>query len=380
MGYLKNKQIEYQERGYSSIDSIICTSCVGDHAIKSFIRNIGTKNKCDYCSKIRKCCKLEDLIGHIVESIRFEFEDATGCMHWEGKEGGFIGARTYDNYNMVFDKLSPEMGIEDEAVLTDIYKTLNDSIEWCDKDPYALRIHEEDYIEWKQFCKSAKSPTSSFEDIALKSQILYKITEHFQELGLIKNINKDTGFYRSVIHDKAENVDSAKRIGSAPVKYAAANRMSRKGVSMFYGAEDIETTLKEIGAKPSDTVTSAKFYPSERIKVLDLTQLDSIEFPSLFDPTKRHLRSPLIFMRNFATDVSKKCNGKPIQYLPTQIFTEHIRNFYKEFKLSGIIYNSSLVKGKKCCVLFFNNEHCIECNSNLKNALYMDKASLKNIN
>lgn len=42
MGYLKNKQIEYQERGYSSIDSIICTSCVGDHALKPLIRNIGT--------------------------------------------------------------------------------------------------------------------------------------------------------------------------------------------------------------------------------------------------------------------------------------------------------------------------------------------------
>lgn len=380
MGYWKNKQIEYNERGYSSINSIICTGCVGDHALKSLIKSIGTKNKCDYCSRTRICCNFEDLIGHIVKSIRFEYEDANGCMYWEGKEGGFIGANTYDNYDMVFDILAPEMGIEDEDVLTDIYNTLNDSIVWCNEDPYALRIHEKDYIDWKQFCKSAKRSTSSFDDKASNSQILYKITEHFEELGLIRIINKNIGFYRSVIHDRTEIVNSAKRIGSAPVEFAKANRMSRQGVSMFYGAEDIQTTLKEIGAKQSDTVTSAKFYPNRRIRVLDLTQLECIAFPSLFDATKRHLRSPLIFMRNFATDVSKKCSGKTIQYLPTQVFTEHIRNFYKEFKLNGIIYNSSQVNGKKCCVLFFDNEHCIECNSNLKDALCMDKASLKRIN
>lgn len=380
MGYWKNKQIEYQERGYSSISTVICSGCVGDYSLKSFIRNNGIKEKCDYCSKTRICCNLEDLIGHIVKSIKSEYEDATGCMCWDSKEGGFIGAETNDSYDMVFDILAPEMKIENEKILLDIYNTLDDSIVWCYKDPYALRIHEEDYHDWKEFCEYAKHSTDSFEDKASKPPILLKITKHFEELGLIRTLSKNTGFYRSVIHDAAEVVNSAKRIGSAPAGLAKENRMSQQCVSVFYGAEDIQTTLVEIGAKPTDAVTSAKFYPSRRIQVLDLTQLESMPFPSLFDDGKRHLRSPLIFMKNFATDVSEKCNGNVIEYLPTQVFTEHIRSFYKRIKIDGIIYNSSQSKGKKCCVLFFDNEHCVDGKSNSNDVLYIDRTSLQRIN
>lgn len=383
MGYWKNKLIEWEDRGYGSIDTIVCSCCFGDYAIKAFIKKNGTKQKCSYCGKTRVATDLEEVLGLIVRSASAEYEDANGCMGWDHEEGGFHGAPTYDNWDFVRDILNYEMRIENEELVRDIIDTLNHSVTWCEDNPYNLRIHEEDYLDWQNFCRSVKSRRSSLSKLASSYDILDGIGEYIDKLGLIVRIKKSDGFYRSRPHEKFEKFNLAKDIGSAPSCRAKENRMSPEGMSMFYGAEDIDTTLLEIRADAKQSVTSAKFHPTKTLHVLDLTKLEQLTFPSLFDEDNRIKRSPLIFLKNCAADISKPIYKKESkEYRPTQVFTEYIKNIYKlndHEILDGIIYKSSW-NGRKCYVLFFDHDQCTDDRDEKTKKLWMDEASLTRMN
>ncbi|MPM30901.1 hypothetical protein SDC9_77454 [bioreactor metagenome] len=376
MGYWKNKLLEWDQRGYGSIGTVVCHGCFGDYAIKEYIKRHGKRQKCDYCHNIRKSHSLEEVIGLIVESAYAEYEDANGCMGYESKEGGFIGANTFDAYDFIHDELNQEMEIENEDLLNDITNTISDSITWCEYNPYGLRLHEYDYQEWEKFTNEVKKTPSKK---IMSYDILKKISLYIEELDLIVQSGKGCGFYRSRGHTKLETYSSAKSLGAPPTDSATANRFSKCGESMFYGAEDIDTTLEEIADQKYEAVTTAKFYPTRSLLLLDLTKIKKIKWISLFDE-RRELRSPLIFLREFQKAIAQPVNGVIEEYLPTQMFSTYLRTIFKTATgacLDGIIYESSRIANKKCYALFFNNDDMVENKSNKFNKLWVDKSTIK---
>jgi hypothetical protein len=379
MGYWKNKLAEWEQRGYKDIDTMVCHCCFGDYAIKDYIKLHGERQKCDYCHKVRKSCSLEKVIGLIVESANTEYEDATGCMGFCSEEGGFIGADTFDVYDFVYDVLNQEMNIENEELLKDIYNTLDDSVTWCDSDPYGLRLHESDFLEWKEYTDAVKkNPSRS----VTSYPILQKVANYLEELDLIVLSSKSHGFYRSRGHERHETFSTAKALGAPPAKNAAANRFSQSGQSMFYGADDIETTLAEINVLNYEAVTSAMFYPTKRLLLLDLTKIKSIKWISLFDTERRDLRSPLVFLKRFQEAISQPVNGVEEEYLPTQLFSTYLKTIFKTedgTQLDGILYESSKIPDKECCALFFDNDDMSDFKNCKFKKLYIDKDTITKV-
>lgn len=373
MGYWKNKQIEWDQRGYKSIDTVVCHCCFDDYAIKNYIKLNGEQQKCDYCHKFRKAYSLEKVIGLIVESSKTEYEDATDCMGYCSKEGGFIGAATFDMYDFVHDILNEEMNVDNEKLLNDICSTINDNITWCEINPYGLRLHESDFLEWEKYCDDVKKNPSR--DVT-NFLILQKVSNYLEKLNLIVYSKKSQGFYRSRGHKKHERPTTAKELGAPPAIYAAANRFSQSGQSMFYGAYNIETTLAEINATNYEAVTSAMFYPTKKLLLLDLTKINEIKWISLFDDERRSLRSPLVFLKKFQESISQPVNGVEENYLPTQLFCIYLKTIFiteTGAKLDGIIYESSKTPGKRCCALFFDNNDMSDYKCNKHKKLFMDK-------
>jgi len=79
-----------------------------------------------------------------------------------------------------------------------------------------------------------------------------------------------------------------------------------------------------------------------------------------------HMRSTLIFMQSFVSDLSKPISRdgtEQIDYVPTQVFTEYVRHLYRctdgEHPM-GIIYPSARRNGGKSVVLFIENEGCCD--------------------
>ena len=155
MGFAKNQMMEQEERGYGSIDKVVCDNCVGDYALKQYITDNGDEETCDYCNNEGVCIDVESLIGKIMDGIHFEYEKVVNCMGVE--KGEYIGAKTWDTYDLFYDELGPDMELNDD-LMDDIVETVNDTT-WCEIDPYRLRESKERSSMWSAFSQMVKTRT-----------------------------------------------------------------------------------------------------------------------------------------------------------------------------------------------------------------------------
>ncbi|MDL2281366.1 RES domain-containing protein, partial [Selenomonadales bacterium OttesenSCG-928-I06] len=353
MGFHKNQMLKYQERGYSYIDKVACEFCVGDYALKQFIANNGKNKICDYCSKDNVCIDVESLIGKIMDGISHEYEEAANCMSVE--KGEYIGACTWDTHDLMHEKLADVMELNNE-LLEDIVKTM-DLTSWCEKDPYQLRQSRERVSMWNAFTEMVKKNTryvffrmhkkeNYYEDLPFL--ILDHIGEGAKKLDLIKKLPRGTKFYRGRMHDNTKTIKYDCELSSPPHEKAKSNRMSAEGIAVFYGANDILTTITEIYDSKYKYATIAAFENLNDLQILDLTEIEKIPFPSLFDEDRWMHREPLKFFRKLTENLTRPIDVmKNIEYIPAQIVAEYFRFLctYDNKPIDGIAYGSSKPQG-----------------------------------
>lgn len=393
VGQAKNLMIEYQERGYGASDALVCYECVGDYYLKEYISDRGSQATCDYCGMSRKkCIGLEDLMNPIMDGILSEYEDATGCMGWDGREGGFLGAETWDSWDLVHDELWDEIGAESSTLLADIADLINSGITWCYRDPYSLREDDEQYFTWKSFCEQLKNDVRYVFFMAppceddyngkhyRPSDILEKIGESISDLNLVTTLPENERFYRGRMHNQSEHVGDARTLGPPPDK-ARSGRMNPEGISVFYAALDEMTALKEIYNGRKSQATIGTFYNLRKLNVIDISGIPSTPLPSLFDIEKKAERTSLLFLKKFTDEITSHVNDDDmLAYIPTQVVAEYFRHVFRtdngRQKIDGIIYPSSINKGGKCIVLFYDSTHCSDDKDKI---LWLDKSSLRHI-
>ncbi len=366
-------------------DKYVCAKCFSDYAIKEFIEQNAFDKKCSYCpneSDEPIAAPLEEVIEFIREGIETEWDNPVNCVGWESAEGGWMGARVIDTYELLTEEIE-ELQDTNEKVLDDIIYSLDQK--WCQRDPYGLPDEEALFLSWTAFADQVKYHTRYIflrlneqkefpydSDIIPVSKMLDRLSDELSELeeeNLLTMIRVGSKIFRTRIHDKGLQLSKATEIGTVPLESAKySNRMSPAGIPMFYGSLDPETALEET-VDDSDIgvgriASIGTFSVIRQLEVLDLTKLH--EIPSIFDTNRGYLRSSLIFLRNFEEEISKpidKDGAEHIEYVPTQVFTEYIRHLYRDQSgngLDGILYRSSKHKGGACCVLFIENEHCCD--------------------
>lgn len=366
-------------------DKYVCKQCFSDYAIKEFIGENAVDKKCSYCSNESNepiAAPLEEVVEFIREGIETEWDNPVNCVGWESAEGGWMGARVIDSYNLIYEELE-ELQDTNEDLLNDIIYSLDQ--EWCQRDPYGLPDEEALFLSWTGFADQVKHHTRYIflrlkeekefpydSDIIPVSKMLDRLSDEFSKLeeeNLLTMLRVDSKIFRTRIHDNSVHLSRATEIGTVPLEYAKySNRMSPAGISMFYGAFDPQTAMEEtvgdsdIGVGKIASIGT--FNVIKQMEVLDLTKLH--EIPSIFDTNRGYLRSSLIFLRNFQEEISKPINKdevEHIEYVPTQVFTEYIRHLYRDQSgnaLDGILYPSSKHRGGVCCVLFIENRHCCD--------------------
>lgn len=132
-----------------------------------------------------------------------------------------------------------------------------------------------------------------------------------------------------------------KECGPPPRNKAISLRMSPSGISYFYGAEDFETSYKEIRATKESTAIYGLFETTRILRIVDLSHIPHVIIGSIFSPDYDHdLHAAKHFLRSFRDEISKPIepNEAQIEYLPTQLLTEYIRS--KGY--DGVRYGSSL--------------------------------------
>ena len=139
---------------------------------------------------------------------------------------------------------------------------------------------------------------------------------------------------------------SKKEMGPPPASKATDKRCSKKGNPLFYLASDEQTVISELKQKLDTYISIGCFKLDRDIKVVDLTALDYYDYAK-----NDKLIESYTYLKTIQELFMKPVNDQnQEEYKKTQLIAAFIKNIgYK-----GIIYNSSVSRGKNY-VFFTNN-------------------------
>jgi len=376
MGRAKDLWMEIQERGFDDVSKTICSKCVDEYALKHFIQTHASCRGCSYCGRRQiSSVPLSLLVQQVLDGIRFEWDDPSNAgLAYESAEGGWQGEV------LLTAEVLDEVGLDvrDYTIIEDVCGAIH-NIGWCERDPYSLTYDRCLYYGWKKFCDFV---CHSSRYVFLKARndnwdpeqhdeidpvsILDELGKLILRLDLLVKIPFGKKIHRVRV-DSSSFTPSAATMGSPPLGLATiANRMSPAGISMFYGAFDLQTAIEETYDNKSDKgkkVYCSTFRPVRELTVVDLAS--RLFLPSIFDAQERKNRAAIRFLQNFISDFRKPIDRKDrahIDYVPTQIVTEFFRHVFEnnERKVDGIIYPSSKGSGNRAVVIFADNDQCLE--------------------
>lgn len=372
-----DEAMRLEELGLNTVpEKYVCAKHIQEPAIRNFIRKTASRGYCDYCEKSTSVIPLEDLMEFIMEAVLRLYTDPANFMSYDTSEGGYLG-----NVHNADEILQEHFNLEiaDSPLFKDVFSSIDICKPWADEMEFHDSPSDILLYNWDYFKKVVKHRSRYFfgmvkdfssEDYPIQSdEMLAEIGSSIKNFELIKQLEVGTKFYRCRQHIEGDkSVNTPEGMTSPPDQFAVnANRMSPSGISMFYGAFEIETALEEtldFENKEIQYFTTVAFQSKKVLNVIDLSSLPKI--PSPFDPKKFKDRYRIIFLKNFIKDLTapiKRDGRVHIEYVPTQIITEFFRypfsnRLSKGNRIDGIIYPSSK-NGKNACVLFLDNKESL---------------------
>jgi len=296
-----------------------------------------------------------------------EWTDPIDELPWDSGEGGWqLGHPVFT------DELFEEIGnpFANETIADTVIGNFADR-QWVEREFLALRRHEALILGWRTFAewitlKTTGDPDPWSDDAphelgeVAPHRFLEEIGKVARQVPLDVTLPAHSRFWRARRHAASDRVVHGADLGSPPAASAEVNRMSRAGVSMFYGTAERQTAITE--ARGMKLIVSiGQFETARDFRIINLTGLP--EIPSLYDRSRRHLRDAVRFLQSFVQEVSKRVQaGREIEYLPTQVVTEFFRDTYRCTNgetVRGIRYPSSQGAGS-CVVLFCDNANCCD--------------------
>lgn len=384
MGQAKRWLMQQQEQGWTSVgEKYVCLKCVSDDAIKAFIEAKAVENVCSYCKREEPdaiAAHMDEVLPFVAEGINFEYEDPANSVGYCSAEGGYLLATT-DSWDLMSDL---DLGDSNEDFFEDLRRSFSDH-DWVHKDPYGDLECDALRYNWDAFANMVKHQTRFvFFRLATTGkmawepephQILDSLRRIVTEVRLVRTVPAATNFFRAQQHAPTERLSGAKRLGTPPAEHASHSRMSPAGIPMLYAASDVATVTAEVSYphRTRTQLTIARFQNTRPLRLLDLSTIPPV--PSLFDEQRRHQRMALIFLRDFADEISKPISDgcKPYEYVPTQVMTEYFRYLFHlateknpdtSPPLDGLAFRSSKNPSGINYTLFIDQKGCADNDAN----------------
>lgn len=352
-------------------DKYVCTEHFEDCYINKWIEDNGNRGTCTYCSRtvvpvvnmhafidfVRsklsgRFCPIDDAGLFLASSFYDDEDEEIPGFH---RVGPFIAPTYPEQYEDTVDMLCA-YGLEtsDSNLNSDIISCFNDN-QWIKNDFFKEDLNEEFSRKWNSFVEIVKhqrrytffcSPQFVPQE-EWRGDILTEIKELCESI-LLRLIPVGFIIYRGRPNeDLASCFSDFSDLTSPPSKYAKSNRMSAEGISLFYGAFDEDTVLREIKnyCNPM-SIDVGEFSVTKALSVVDLSNIPSkLSFwmPKYYEEYK--------FLHKFHDNITHPSSIEDEQiYIPTQVFTEYLR-YLSRGPIDGIVYQSSLT-GKKMLYSF----------------------------
>lgn len=353
----------------------VCACCIGEEFLRHRVEKEGRIQTCDYCNEIHTCFSLEEVCDLTEKAIEAHFYRTDT----EPNDMEYASLRHIDGYEWFREGENVVQLIEDllqsrRALADDIPQLLEYRHSDFDSDVMGLETEfarESCYAErkqistgrldsmWINFVTSLKTE-SRFINNAVSSTLdgIFQGVETMRARGkepVIIDAGPGTAIpslYRARWcrnHHELEQilVTPDKELGPPPHQFSGANRMSAKGISVFYGASSVDTAISEIRPPVGCKVVCAKFSLIRSLRLLNLPALESVlESGSLLDPDYIKRREQAAFLSTFTSRIVEPVlpGEEDFSYIPTQVIAEYLADPLR-FNLDGILYPSVQLPG-----------------------------------
>ena len=352
--------------------NLVCVNCVHDYYLKSKIYR-ESKGRCSYCKKVEKVTTIEKLSTCIVQMLEKHYKKVEGAddSRLEPRKEGVDSARVAEQGNDIRWIIEETAGVKEE-ISTDLQNHMDRNYKGkyksAEKSPYnkdtLYTPTERDDMNsrdlWEEFKACIKEENDSRDDEILKS-IFYDSSD----LPIVK-INPDTAPYhlfRARVFQSQEDMINALRnleiqLGPPPVKEAKAGRLNTDNVPMFYGSEDLDTTISEVRSFVGNIVVIACFKVIRSLRLLDIETLGAENSQlSLYDPSYESPSDREQFIFNLIKSISAPVlpGKESIDYSPTQRISNYLSS-PNGLDIDGVMYKSTQsAKGGNNVALFHNS-------------------------
>ncbi|MGE4488675.1 MAG: RES family NAD+ phosphorylase, partial [Kiritimatiellales bacterium] len=349
--------------------------CVGEQYLQEKILGVGHIQTCSYCQERNKSTELSSLAG-IIQTALDEHYQCTPDQP-DAYEYAYMKEfdREWERSGECLNYVIQEMAAVDEPIAKDVEECLLEDFdphcgEMYDDDPHYELSDPSDWQlrnMWEEFQKEITSRSRFFSPTA--KNILDEIFQDIASLKTsagksaiitIQETDKSPHIYRARIANSPTETEQIlknpqKELGAPPALLATAGRMNAHGISVFYGAKEIETCINEIRPPVGSTVIVGKFTVLRSLNLLDfevLTQITTTK--SIFDPMCAKEKQQAAFFKIFIDEISRPIlpADEQVDYTPTQIVAEYLANVFSPH-LDGFVFHSAQSGTKSRNIVLF---------------------------
>jgi len=374
----------------------VCANCFSDYALKNYVNKNLVVEWCSFCGKTsdeKIGADPSEVFAYFEACLWHDWDIPENCLYY-GEDGEWETAGltdVYTGYELIHDVYYDHF--KNFQLLEYFANELSDT-QFVERNFERLNIRDIYKYSWESFTDTVKhrkrylfsqvneldADEANDEELIPTASFVNVISGYIVSNALILKVPTGTTFYRARVYETPFEL-TAQQLGTSPTEKATySNRMSPAGIPMFYGGLAKETALVEtidndLNRAQNKKAAIGKFRTLRILQIVDFTRLPPI--PSLFDDDLRELRDGLTILHAFIKDLSipiKKDGREHIEYVPTQIITEYIRDFLKVDgqRIDGIYYPSSR-NGKPACVLFIDNVNCVDSRNDSEGILLLEQ-------
>lgn len=344
-------------------DDPVCVECFGDADLRDFVEAYDGEAGCDFCGgDDAVTAPFGDVASHINERLCTFYGKAVDQLPYESREGGYQGWNT-STYELLTEDVELDLPRdEDDELLQALIDEIGEDA-WSEYDWLSLEPDESMISSWGTFCGVVKHDRRFFfhnfgaqdyghPDERSPAQFLTELGQHIEECGRVRTEPAGYRLYRARVRADGEQHVSAAALGPPPAEAALqSNRMNPPGIPMFYGADDPSLATAETRAQ---AVSVGTFETTRPIRVLDLADLPDV--PGFFSNADRTRIFTLSFLTAFSDLIIQpveRNDRTQIDYIPTQVFTEFLRDYpFGGGHIDGIRYRSATGHAGRNVVLF----------------------------
>ena len=347
--------------------SSVCADCIGEDYLHEQIMRGGVVGHCDYCqSEDNPTIELDELAEQIHSVLEEHFQmtspEPEGLDYIAAKHGYWEQPGdpvTHIIMNLIDS--SEELAKAIRECLSDQYDPLgkdamSDPCPYADDSQYEERpIDTYAFQEsWSSFRQGILSRSRFFNQEAKSAldHLFQDVTQLETYTGdpVVRVLSPGDSIFRARLAKTDEALEAILKsapqsLGAPPGRYASTGRMNAEGISVFYGATDLDTCIAEIRAPVGSYVVSGKFSPCRDLRVLDLTRLQKVYMRgSLFDSKHTESLSRVHFLKRLEAELSQPVmpGSESRDYLPTQVVAEYLGS-HPDMSLDGVMFSSSQI-------------------------------------